>query len=109
MAGRIILSLCCLLCAGAFFLNGYRCRICSAPVAFWTGSEQKLRETVKDVSGYNQKMEKAFHWYGAAWCVCALAGMLYPIAGIMGIGLLCTAGLFLLFRRYRRVLLECSR
>ena len=51
MAERIPLSLCCLLCAGAFFLNHYLCRIRSTPVAFWTGSEDKRKSIVKDAAG----------------------------------------------------------
>ena len=107
MAERIILSLCSLLSAGLFFLMGYLCRISSAPVPFWTGSGEKLKVAVTDVSGYNRKMGEAYRRYGALWCLCAGVGAARPMAGIVGIGLMCTLGLFLLYRYYRKALAEC--
>ena len=108
MAGRIILALCCLLCASGFFLAGYLTRISSAPVQFWTGSEEKLKETLQDVPGYNRKMGTAFRLYAAAWLFCDLLGAAYPPAGVLGITALCTLGLYLLYRRYRKIVSDCS-
>lgn len=108
MAERIILSLCSLLCAGLFFLMGYLCRISSNPVPFWTGSGEKLKKTVTDVPGYNRKMGEAYRRYAALWCLCAGIGAVRPMAGIVGIGLTCPFGLFLLYRCYRKALAECG-
>lgn len=108
MAGRIILALSCLLCACGFFLVGYLTRISTAPVQFWTGSEEKLKKTVQDVPGYNRKMGTAFRWYATAWLSCGLLGAAYPLAGVIGIAALCTLGLYLLWRSYRKTLTECS-
>lgn len=108
MAGRIILSLCCFLCAGAYFLNGRLCRICSSPVAFWTGGETALKTTVKDPVRYNREMGSAFRWYAIAWLICGLLGALSPLAGIIGMIAVLTLGLFLLWKRYRKILNACS-
>ena len=108
MAGRIILSLCCLLCAGAFFLNGCLCRIRSSPVAFWTGGEQALKNTIKDAAGYNREMGMAFRWYGLGWLLDAIGAAFSPTMGLAVMAALCTLGLFLLWRRYRQLLSKYS-
>ena len=108
MAGRIILSLCCLLCAGAFFLNGCLCRIRSSPVAFWTGGEQALKNTIKDAAGYNLEMGTAFRWYGLGWLLDAIGAAFSPTMGLAVMAALCTLGLFLLWRRYRQLLSKYS-
>ena len=108
MAGRIILSLCCLLCAGAFFLNGFLCRIRSSPVAFWTGGEQALKKTIKDAAGYNREMGTAFRWYGLGWLLDAIGAAFSPTMGLAVMAALCTLGLFLLWRRYRQLLSKYS-
>ena len=108
MAGRIILSLCCLLCAGAFFLNGCLCRIRSSPVAFWTGGEQALKNTIKDAAGYNREMGTAFRWYGLGWLLDAIGAAFSPTMGLAVMAALCTLGLFLLWRRYRQLLSKYS-
>ena len=108
MAGRIILSLCCLLCAGAFFLNGCLCRIRSSPVAFWTGGEQALKNTIKDAAGYNREMGTAFRWYGLGWLLDAIGAAYSPTMGLAVMAALCTLGLFLLWRRYRQLLSKYS-
>lgn len=106
MAGRIILCLSCLMCAGAFFLLSYLTRIRTSPVQFWTGSEERLNKIVKDVPGYNRKMGNTFRLYSAAWLLCGILGAFFPVAGILGLALLCTLGLFLLYRRYCCILEE---
>ncbi len=108
MAGRIIIFLSCLLCAGAFLLLRYLCGISAKPVQFWTGSEEKLKQIITDVPLYNRKMGAAFQWYGLCWLIAAALGALFPRAGILGIGVLCTLGLYLLYRSYRKTLLKCS-
>ena len=108
MAGRILIFLSCLLCAGPFLLLRYQCSISTNPVQFWTGSEERLRQVVKDVPLYNQKMGAAFQRYGLCWLIAAALGAVSPPAGILGIGVLCTLGLYLLYRSYRKTLLKCS-
>lgn len=108
MADRILIALSCLLCAGAFFLVGYLCKISAAPVQFWAGSEGKLKSVIKDVPGYNRRMGAIYRWYGLAWLTNAVLGAVSPLAGITGIGVLCTLGLYLLYRMYRKSLSECE-
>ena len=108
MADRILIALSCLLCAWAFFLIGYLCKISASPVQFWTGSEKKLKNAVKNVPGYNRRMGTAFRWYGLAWLTDAILGATFPPAGIIGVGVLCTLGLYLLHRSYRKTRSECT-
>lgn len=108
MAGRIILSLSCLLCAGAFFLLAHICRISTSPVQFQTGSEKQLKAAVKDVPGYNRAMRTAFRRHGLAWLTDSILGAILPPAGVLGLGLLCTLGLYLLYRCYRSALHNCT-
>ena len=108
MLSKIIIALVCGLCAVPFYLIGYLGTISKTPLHFWNGDEQKLRETVKDVPGYNRKMGTAFRRYGAACLLCGLLGAFFPPAGIIGIIAVCTLGLYLLWRRYRQILSEYS-
>lgn len=104
MADRIIIVLSSLLCSGAFFLIGYLCSVSTTPVPFWTGSEQKLQNRVKDILGFNRTLGRAFRRFGLAWLLDAALGAAFPPAGLTGIGILCTLGLYLLYRTYRNAL-----
>ena len=108
MAARIIIALSCLLCGGAFFLIGYLCGISTTPIPFWSGGEQKLKEIVKDVPRYNRQMAAAFRRFGLSWFLDAILGAVSPLAGIIGVGILCTLGFCLLYRSHRKARSDCS-
>ena len=108
MAGRIILSLCCILCAGAFFLNSYLCGVKSAPVTFWNGSDSTVKKLVRDVPNYNREMKRAFLLYAISWLLSGIVSFFSPVAGLLCLGLLCTLGLFLLWKRYKQLLSKYS-
>ena len=108
MAERIILSLCCFLCAVAFFLIGRLCRVKSTPVAFWSGGEKALEGIVKDALGYNREMAAAFRNHGLGWLLAAMASAFSPLAGLLCLASMCTLGLFLLWKRYKQLLSKYS-
>ena len=108
MAGRIILSLCCFLCAGGFFLNTYLCGIKNTPVTFWNGSDNTVKNLVRDVPNYNREMKKAFLLHAAIWLLCGIASAFSPMAGLLLLPLQCTLGLFLLWKRYKQLLTKYS-
>lgn len=104
MIYRILITLSSILCAIAFLLIARLGAIQNTPLAFWSGDQQKLQKQVKDIPGYNRKMAAAFRWYAGAFLVCAAAGSLFPLLGLIGLVAVCTLGLFLLYTTYRRIL-----
>ena len=87
---------------------GFGVSIRSSPVAFWTGGEQALKNTIKDAAGYNREMGVAFRWYGLGWLLDAIGAAFSPTVGLAVMAALCTLGLFLLWRRYRQLLSKYS-
>lgn len=108
MAGRIILSLCCFLCAGAFFLNAFLCGIKNSPVTFWNGSDSTLKKIVRDVPNYNREMKQAFLLHALGWLLSGIASAFSPAAGLLCLALLCTLGFWLLWKRYKQILAKYS-
>lgn len=108
MSSQIIIALACGLCAVPFCLIGYLGTISKTPLHFWNGDEKKLKKVIRDVPGYNRRMGAAYRWYGTAFLFCGLVGAFSAPAGIIGIGTLCPLGLWLLWKRHRRLLEEYS-
>ena len=73
------------------------------PITFWSG-DKTLKSKVKDVTAYNLEM-------GMLYQKCAFAFMLSGICCLISLGfgivmlvLDCTAGVYLMYRSYKRIL-----
>ena len=100
---RTIGAVCCLLCA--FLWYGIPCnRDSREPISFWSGEEEKLKATVRDVQAYNGEMARLYRKCSLA---CVLSGMLFlllPLPGGISPGFGCTVGRYLVRRAYKKVL-----
>ena len=103
MAEKIVGLISCLLCAVPFLIIGIFERNSREPITFWSG-DKTLKSKVKDVTAYNLEM-------GMLYQKCAFAFMLSGICCLisLGVGILmlvldCTAGVYLMYRSYKRIL-----
>lgn len=108
MAGRIITTLSSLLCAAAFFLLSYTGSMNKNPIPLWNGDDSRLKDIIKNVPGYNQKMIRLFRLYAFSFVTAAAAFLFLPIAGIGILLLCCTAGIWILIRKHRQYVKECT-
>ena len=92
MAEKIVGLISCLLCAVPFLIIGIFEKNSKEPITFWSG-DKTLKSKVKDVTA------------------CAFAFMLSGICCLISLGfgivmlvLDCTAGVYLMYRSYKRIL-----
>ena len=103
MVERIIGAVCCLLCA--FLWYGISCnRDSREPISFWSGGEEKLKATVKDVQAYNGEMARLYRKCSLAFVLSGVLFLLLPLLGGISLGLDCTVGLYLMWRAHKKVL-----
>ena len=107
MAGRIISFICYLLCAIPFWAIAKYQVNSKNPISFWSG-DTSLQEKVKNVPDYNREMAAVYNKY--AWCfaVAAMAGAAHPLAGVAVLVPVCTVGIWLVYRTYKRILEKYS-
>ncbi len=107
MLGRIVGLVCCMLCAWPFFIVGYYNKNSKEPINFWSG-DKKLKEKVKDVSGYNAEISNL---YTKCALVLALTGVCCLVHLGMGICFLlleCTLGIYIVWKLYKSILEKYS-
>lgn len=102
MAGKIISCVCCLLCAGAFYLIPMMASI-RTPINFWSG-DTTLKDKVKDIAAYNKEMTGLYRKYASVFLLAGVCTLLSPILGMALILLNCTLGILFLYRGYKTIL-----
>lgn len=107
MVGNIIGLISCLLCAVPFFILSIFGKDNDEPINFWSG-DTTLKSKVKNVKEYNEKMALVYKRYAAAFLAAGIGCLILPVAGIIIICLNCTAGLYLVYRSYRKILRQYS-
>ncbi len=103
MLENIIGLSCCLLCAFPFFIIGHFNRESREPITFWAG-DRRLKELVQDVQGYNQEMGKLYCRYALAFVLDGVLFLAHMAAGMVGLGVVCTLGIFLFWKKYQALL-----
>ena len=103
LVGHIIGLICCLLCALPFFVLAAFGKDSDEPINFWSG-DTTLKSKVRDVKGYNKEMSALYNQYGAAFVIAGLGCLILPVTGVILIGLNSTLGLYLVYRKYRKIL-----
>ncbi len=71
------------------------------PVPFWTG-DTSLKGIIGDVKAYNAAMGKLYKRYGLAFCASGIACALVPAVGFALVMLCATAGVYFVYRQYKR-------
>ena len=107
MLGRIIGMVCCTLCAFPFFIIGYYNKNSKEPINFWSG-DKKLKETVKNVQGYNDEMSKLYMKCALAFVAAGVLCLIHIGVGICFMLLECTLGIYVVWKIYKNILLKYS-
>lgn len=107
MLERIIGMVCCILCAFPFSIIGYYNKNSKEPINFWSG-DKKLKETVKDIQGYNDEMSKLYIKCALAFATTGVICLIHIGAGICFIVLECTLGMHVVWKTYKSILLKYS-
>ena len=107
MLGRIIGLISCLMCAFPFFIIGVFNKASQEPISFRSG-DTTLKSKVRNVAEYNEKMAALYKKCGIAFIISGIGWFISPVAGVVMICFDCTLGLWLVYKKYRRILNLCS-
>lgn len=103
MAGRIIGLVCCLLCAVPFLIIAVYNKDSVTPINFWAG-DGSLVKKVRNIPEYNREMADLYKKCAAAFVIAGLGCLIHLLVGIVLILLVCTAGIYAVYKKYRRIL-----
>ena len=107
MLERIICLFCCLLCAFPLFVVSKYDKDGNEPMGFWT-NDKSLKSKVKNVSDYNQEMAALYKKYAYALVLAGVGGLIHMMVGLVLLGVVCTVGIWLLYRGYKKILAKYS-
>ena len=103
MLGGIIGFVSCLMCAIPFLIISVYDKDSKEPINFWSG-DTTLKSKVKNVSEYNKEMALLYKRCAYAFLVSGIGCIVYVYLGIVMICLDCTLGVYLVYRKYKRIL-----
>lgn len=103
MVGRIIGMISCFLCAVPFLIISVYDKGSSTPINFWSG-DNSLKEKIRNVSDYNREMAGLYKRCAAALGIAGAGCLLYPLLGIILLVLECTVGIYMVYKKYKRIL-----
>ena len=107
MVGRIIGLVSCLMCAIPFLIVSVYNKDSKDPINFWSG-DSTLKLKVKNVAEYNKKMALLYNRCAVAFLVSGIGFMITSYLGLSMICFDCTIGIYLVYRKYKKVLEEYS-
>ena len=103
MVGRIISLVCCLLCSFPFLIISIYSRDSDEPISFWSG-DTSLKDKVKEIKGYNVEMAGLYKNCAFFFGLNGILFVIFPAAGMVMLVFGCTAGIYLAYRVYKRIL-----
>ena len=103
MLGRIIGLISCLMCAFPFLVIGVFNKDSKEPISFWSG-DTTLKSKVKNVVEYNGKMAVLYKKCAIAFVISGVGWFISPVVGVIMICFDCTLGIWLVYKRYRKIL-----
>ena len=103
MAERIIAFICCLLCAIPLLIISVYNKDSKDPISFWSG-DTSLKKKLKNVRDYNKEMAQLYQKCAFVFLVTGIAFIIYPIAGIILLCFDCTIGIYIVYRKYKKIL-----
>lgn len=107
MAGKIIGFVCCLLCACPLLIIAKLNQKSQDPIPFWSG-DTTLKAQIKNVTDYNHEMAHLYHICAIAFMIAGICFLILPIIAILLIGFDLTAGIYLAYRQYIKILKKYS-
>lgn len=97
-----------LLCAIPFYIIALCEKNSTEPITFWTGDET-LKSKVKNIPAYNLAMSRIYLVYAITLTLGAVLSFITLIGSVIIICLDLTVGLYLLYRKYKKILSTYSK
>ncbi|MBO5303098.1 MAG: hypothetical protein J6A92_03510 [Lachnospiraceae bacterium] len=107
MVGRIIALVSCIMCAVPFFIISTYGKDSFEPINFWSG-DTTLKSKVKNIREYNENMAEMYKKCAVAFLFTGIGFVVVPILGIVMLCLDCTVGIFVVYRKYKKILSRYS-
>lgn len=107
MVGKVIVFVCCLLCAIPFLIIAHFNKHSDIPINFWSGDDS-LKDKVTNVAKYNARMAKLYRNCSIAFITTGICCFVLPIIGVILLCLECTVGIYIVYRKYKKILNEFS-
>ena len=108
MGAKIIMMMSTLLCAIPFYVIAFLGKNSSTPITFWAG-DNKLKNIVKDVKGYNLEMFKLYTFYANIFLLSGIIYLFYEPLGLFVLIFSATVGIIPIYIRYKIVLKKYSK
>lgn len=108
MAERIIMLVCFFMCSVPFWIISTFNKDSITPISFWSGGENKLNSKLKNVKDYNYEMALLYRKCAIAFLITGIGSCIYPIIGILFLGIECIIGIFFLYKSYKNILNKYS-
>lgn len=103
MVGRIVGLVSCILCAFPFLIISIYNKNSDDPINFWSG-DTTLKSKVKNVCDYNREMALLYKKCAIVFFITGIMFLLVPVIGAIMVCFNCTIGIYLVYRKYRKVL-----
>jgi Na+-transporting NADH:ubiquinone oxidoreductase subunit NqrB len=107
MAERIVGLVCCWLCAFPFLVIGIYNKDSNEPITFWSG-DNTLKEKIKDIKNYNIEMADLYKKCAIVFFLTGILFVIAPFVGVIFVILDCTAGIYVAYRFYKKILEKYS-
>lgn len=103
MLERIIGFVCCLMCSIPFLITSKYDKNSREPITFWSG-DKTLKSKVVNVAEYNKEMCGLYGKCAGAFLLAGTGCMILPVIGYVMICFECTAGIYFMYRCYKKIL-----
>ena len=103
MVGRIVGLVSCILCAFPFLIISIYNKNSDDPTNFWSG-DTTLKSKVKNVCDYNREMALLYKMCAIVFFITGIMFLLVPAIGVIMVCFNCTVGIYLVYRKYRKIL-----
>ncbi|MGN0339062.1 MAG: hypothetical protein ACI4D0_01055 [Lachnospira sp.] len=103
MAGRIIGFISCVMCAVPLLIIAIYNKDSKEPISFWSG-DKTLKGKVTNIKEYNREMALLYKRWAISFIIAGIGVIVIPVVGVILICLDCTLGIYLVYRKYKRIL-----
>lgn len=103
VVGRIVGLISCLMCAFPFLIISIYNKNSKEPINFWSG-DTTLKSKVKNVCDYNKEMAMLYKKCAIAFLITGIGFLLVPVIGVIMLCFDCTVGIYLVYRKYKKIL-----
>lgn len=91
------------MCAVPFLILSIYNKDSKDPINFWSG-DTSLKSKVRNVCEYNKEMAILYKKCAIAFLLTGIGFIIYPIIGIVMICFECTLGIYIVYRKYIKIL-----